>query len=199
MLVAALTGSIGMGKSTTAQMFADEGVPVYDADRVVHDLYAGEAVPLVEAAFPGTTSNGYVDRTELGKRVFGNPAELKRLEAIVHPMARSKQREFIEQAERDGADLVLLDIPLLFETGQSGNADAVIVVTAPAEVQRERVLARPGMTREKFESILARQTPDSEKRARADYLIDTSLGMDHARATVREIIAGLRARHSKVD
>lgn len=188
-----LTGSIGMGKSTTADMFRDEGVPVIDADAIVHDLYRGEAVPLVEAAFPGTTADGKVDRQKLSAHLSAHPGDFRRLEAIVHPLVRRKEREMVDAAERSGADIVVLDIPLLFESGDTSRADRIVVVTCDPEIQRARVLSRPGMTEEKFRMILARQMPDVEKRARADFLIDTGLGFDHARAEVRRIVAALRA------
>lgn len=194
MIVAGLTGSIGMGKSTTAAMFADEGIPVHDADRAVHELYAGRAAPLVEAAFPGTVTDGRVDREKLGRLVIGKPDAMRRLEAIVHPLVREEEQRFLHDARRAGAKLAILDIPLLFETGRDKDMDAVVVVTADADVQRERVLARPGMTDEKFRAILAKQVPDAEKRAKAGYLIDTGRGLDAARTRVREIIADLRAK-----
>ncbi len=191
MIKAGLTGSIGMGKSTTANMFREAGIPVYDADAIVHQLYEGAAAPLIEKEFPGTTTNGKVDRQLLGNQVLGNSKAIKKLETIVHPMVQAKQREFIEQAKKTGAKLVVLDIPLLFEAGGINRVDKVIVVTAPAEVQRKRVLARPGMTVEKFEAILEKQLPDTEKRARADFIIDTSLGMEAAKTAVKNIIAEL--------
>ena len=189
-----LTGSIGMGKSTTAAMFADAGVPVHDSDAAVHRLYRSEAAPLIEAAFPGTTSDGAVDRNKLGVRVLDDPEAFARLEAIVHPLVARSEAGFVEQARADGVPLVVLDIPLLFEIGAEHRTDAILVVTAPAGVQRERVMARPGMTDAKFAAILARQVPDAEKRARADYIIDTALGMDAARAKVRDLIAVLAGR-----
>jgi len=191
MIRAGLTGSIGMGKSTTAQMFRDEGIAVYDADATVHTLYEGEAVALVEEAFPNTTMNGKVDRSKLSEYVIGKPENMKKLEAIIHPLVHKKEQEFLKQAETRGDKLVVLDIPLLFETGSKNRVDKIIVVTAPAEVQRERVMARDGMREEKFEAILARQVPDSEKREQADFVIDTSLGLEAASARVREIIASL--------
>lgn len=191
MIKAGLTGSIGMGKSTTAHMFRDEGIAVYDADATVHELYEGEAVPLVEAAFPNTTSDGKVDRTKLSEYVIGKPENMKKLEAIIHPLVHQKEQEFLKQAQTRGDVLVVLDIPLLFETGGKNRVDKIIVVTAPAEVQRERVMARDGMTEEKFEAILARQVPDSEKRKQADFVIDTSLGLEAAKKQVREIVTSL--------
>ena len=188
MFILGLTGSLGMGKSATAKMFADEGVPVHDADATVHRLYDGEAVPAIEAAFPGTTAGGKVDRGRLGQRVFGDKAALSRLEQIVHPLVRRDEERFLAAARRDGAKAVVLDIPLLFETAAEKRCDAVVVVSAPAEMQRARVFERAGMSVEKFEAILAKQMPDAEKRARADFVVDTSRGFDAARAQVREIL-----------
>ncbi|MBA3447691.1 MAG: dephospho-CoA kinase [Pseudaminobacter sp.] len=190
MIVLGLTGSIGMGKSTTARMFSEAGVPVHDSDETVHRLYAGKAAPLVESAFPGTVSDGVVDRTLLGK-VLAEPAALKRLEAIIHPLVRADADAFVARHRAANKPLAVLDIPLLFETGGSGRVDKIAVVTAPAEIQRQRVLARPGMTEEKLASILARQVPDAEKRRRADFIIDSSRGMDAARTDVARIIAEL--------
>jgi dephospho-CoA kinase len=190
-----LTGSIGMGKSTTAAMFAEAGIPVYDADAAVRDLYqaGGAGVGPVEAAFPGVARDRAIDREALRQRVLGDPEALKRLNAIVHPLVGLHRGDFFERAQAAGADMVVLDIPLLFETGGHAAMDAVVVVTAPRELQRERVLARPGMTPERLQAILAQQTPDSEKRARADYVVDTSQGLDAARRQVLEIIAALRS------
>ena len=188
MIVLGLTGSIGMGKSTAAGFFTDEGVPVYDADQAVHRLYAGEAVPAVEAAFPGTTRDGAVDRTRLGERVLGDPVAFKRLEAIVHPLVRREQERFVADAEAAGAEVVVLNIPLLFETGGDERCDAVVVVSAPAEMQRERVMSRPDMTEEKFTRLLAKQMPDAEKRRRADFVVDSSKDFDSTRAQVRAIL-----------
>lgn len=192
MIVLGLTGSIGMGKSTTAKMFAAEGVPMHDSDEAVHRLYAGPAVPLIEAAFPGTIVDGVVDRTRLAAQVLGKPEALKRLEGIVHPLVRADTDAFVARHREAGTPVVVLDIPLLFETGGRGRVDKVVVVSAPAEVQRERVLSRPGMTAEKFEAILARQVPDAEKRRLADYVVDTGHGMEPARAAVRAIVHELR-------
>jgi dephospho-CoA kinase len=191
MIVLGLTGSIGMGKSTTAKMFAEAGVPVHDSDETVHRLYAGKAAPLVEAAFPGTTGAGGVDRAKLGARVLGDAAALKRLEAIIHPLVRADADAFLARNRAAGVPLAVLDIPLLFETGGRDRVDKVVVVTAPAEVQRQRVLARPGMSEEKLASILASQVPDAQKRRQADFVIDTSQGLDAARAAVAAIIAKL--------
>jgi dephospho-CoA kinase len=188
MFVLGLTGSVAMGKSTTARFFADEGVPVHDADSVVHRLYERDAVPLIEAAFPGTTAGGKVDRVKLGSRVMGDLAALHQLEAIVHPLVQNAEAKFLAEAEASGAPVALLDIPLLLETGGEQRVDAVVVATAPAEVQRARVLERPGMTGQRLQAMLARQMPDSEKRLRADFIVDTSRGFDDARAQVREIL-----------
>ena len=192
MFVLGLTGSIGMGKSTTAQLFAECGVPVYDADATVHRLYASEAVEAIEQAFPGSTGEQGVDRTKLSAQVVGNRQAMQRLESIVHPMLRAHEREFLNAAEKSGAPVAVLDIPLLFETGADSRVDAVVVVSAPHSVQRERILARPGMTEERFAAILAKQMPDADKRARADFVVDTSRGFDSARQQVREILAQVR-------
>jgi dephospho-CoA kinase len=187
-VVIGLTGSIGMGKSTTARFFAEAGAPVYDADAVVHRLYAGEAVPLVEAAFPGVSTAAGIDRGALAKRVLDDPAALKRLEGIIHPLVRREEMRFLADAERAGAPVVVLDIPLLFETGGERRVDAVVVVTAPPDVQRVRAFSRPGMTEEKFQALQAKQVPDAEKRRRADFVVDTSLGFDFARQQVHGIL-----------
>ena len=188
MIVLGLTGSIGMGKSTVENFFAESGVPVYDADAVVHRLYAGDAAPLIEAAFAGTTTSGTVDRDRLAERVLADPAALKRLEAIVHPLVRREEERFIATAEAAGAPVAVINIPLLFETGGETRCDAVVVVSAPAETQRARVMGRPGMTEEKFTSLLAKQMPDAEKRRRADFIVDTSQDFDSTRAQVRAIL-----------
>ncbi|GGE87152.1 dephospho-CoA kinase [Sphingomonas prati] len=192
MIVLGLTGSIGMGKSAVAGMFADAGVPVFDADAEVHRLQAagGALIPAIEAAFPGTTNAGGVDRQRLGQAVLGDAAALARLEAIVHPAVAAARRAFLARHMR--ADMVLLDIPLLFEKGGANAVDAVVVVSAPAPVQRARVLARPGMTAERLDRILALQLPDAEKRARADFLIDTGVALDETRAAVVALVACLR-------
>jgi len=194
MIVVGLTGSIGMGKTTTAAMFAAAGVPVYDADAEVHRLYAqgGAAVAPVGAAFPGAVQDGAVDRERLSALVLGDPAALARLNTVVHPLMGEARAAFFHAAEAAGADIVVLDIPLLFETGGEGRVDAVVVVYAPAEVQRQRVLARPGITKAKLAALLAAQTPDADKRARADFVIDTSRGFDEARTQVDEILNTLR-------
>jgi dephospho-CoA kinase len=194
MIVIGLTGSVGMGKSATAAMFAEAGAPVYDADAEVRRLYApgGAAVDRVEAAFPGVVVDGAVDRGRLGERVLGDPDALARLNAIVWPLMGEARAEFFRQAQASGADVVVLDIPLLLETGGERNVDKVVVVSAPADVQRQRVLSRPGMTEAKFEAILAAQMDDADKRARADFIVDTSQGFDHARRQVRDILLRVR-------
>jgi dephospho-CoA kinase len=193
MKVLALTGSIGMGKSTTAQMFRDLAVPVHDADAAVHALYSGRAAPLVEALFPGTTRDGVVDRALLSAQVIGNEAAMRKLEAVIHPMVREEEAQFLKASSANGAPFVILDIPLLFEKGGEKRVDGVIVVTASAEEQRRRVLSRPGMTVEKFEAILARQTPDAQKRAMADFIVSTDDGLDAARAQVENIVSRIKA------
>lgn len=194
MIIVGLTGSIGMGKSTVAKMFAEEGAPGFDSDAAVHALYAsgGAAVAPVEAAFPGVTKEGAIDREALSKRVVGNESAIKQLEAIVHPLVRAAQMQFLQDNRDAGTAVVVLDIPLLFEGGGAKYVDKTVVVSAPAEVQRARVLARPGMTAEKFEAILARQMPDAEKRARADFVIDTGGDFETTRSQVRGILDALR-------
>jgi dephospho-CoA kinase len=189
MLILGLTGSIGMGKSTTAKLFAEAGVPVYDADAAVHKIYEGEAAPAIEAAFPGTTVDGKVDRTRLSAQVVHNPDAMKQLEQIVHPMLGASRKKFFEDAEAAGAPVVVVDIPLLFETGGEKRVDAVVVVTTTPEAQRERVLARGTMDEARLDAILARQLPDAEKRKRADFLVDTSDGLDPVRARIKDILA----------
>lgn len=187
--VIGLTGSIGMGKSQTAKLFVAQGIPVFDADAAIHDLYAGEAAAIIEAAFPGTTKNGAVDRTALGRAVTGNPDALARLEGLVHPLVAARRERFVRENQ---APLVLLDIPLLLETGTK--VDAVVVVTAPPAVQKARVLARPGMTEAKFTALSERQMGDAQKRAQADYLVMTDKGLDDAREQVKMILADIRRR-----
>jgi dephospho-CoA kinase len=188
MIILGLTGSIGMGKSTTAKLFAEAGVPVYDADATVHMVYEGEAAPAIEAAFPGTTVDGRVDRAKLSAKVVHDAAAMKRLEQIVHPMLRAYHQKFLDDAERSGAPVAVVDVPLLFETGGEKRVDAVVVVTTSPEVQRQRILARDNMTGEKLDAILARQLPDAEKRKRADFIVDTSHGLDPVRARIRDIL-----------
>ena len=188
MKILGLTGSIGMGKSTTAKLFAEAGVPVYDADAAVHRLYEGEAAPLIEAAFPGTTANGKVDRSLLSVRVVHDAAAMKRLEGIVHPLLGASRQKFFDDAERSGAPVAVVDVPLLFETGGEKRVDAVVVVTTSPENQRGRILARGTMTHEALDAILARQLPDAEKRKRADFVVDTSHGLDPVRVQIRDIL-----------
>lgn len=191
-----LTGSIGMGKSETARMFAQLGVPVYDADAAVHRLYqaGGAAVEPIGAAFPGTVKDDAIDRVELSKRVTGDHAATQRLQAIVYPLMADERRKFLENAEKNGADIVVFDIPLLFETSGEGNMDAVVVVSAPSHIQRQRVLARPGMTEEKFDYLHSRQMPDEEKRAKAHFVVVTDKGLEHAFEQVKMILTELRER-----
>ena len=189
MIVLGLTGSIGMGKSTTAKLFAEAGVPVYDADATVHKVYEGEAAPIIEAAFPGTTANGKVNRARLSAKVVHDPAAIKRLEQIVHPMLRAYHQAFLDDAERSGAPVAVVDVPLLFETGGETRVDAVVVVTTTPETQRARILARGTMTSEALEAIMARQMPDAEKRRRADFVVDTSHGLDPVRERISDILA----------
>ena len=188
MIILGLTGSIGMGKSTTAKLFAEAGVPVYDADAMVHKLYQGEAAPAIEAAFPGTTVDGKVDRQKLSARVVHDPAAIKQLEQIVHPMLGASRQKFFADAEQSGAPVAVVDVPLLFETGGEKRVDVVVVVTTSPENQRERILARGTMTNEALDAILARQLPDAQKRQRADFVVDTSHGLDPVRAQIRDIL-----------
>ncbi|WP_312794695.1 dephospho-CoA kinase [Tianweitania sp.] len=192
MIILGLTGSIGMGKSTTAQMFRDEGVPVHDSDETVHRLYAGKAVPLIDAAFPGTVVDGVVDRTRLAAAVINNPPELKRLEAIIHPLVRAESENFLDTHRKAKTPVAVLDIPLLFETHGEDRVNRIVVVSASPDIQRERVLSRPNMTEDKFASILAKQLPDGEKRRRADYVIDTGAGLEPARAAVQAVLKDIR-------
>ena len=194
-----LTGSLGMGKSTTAKFFAEAGVAVYDSDAMVHALYEGEAVPVIEQAFPGTTAGGKVDRTRLAAMVIGDAAALARLEAIVHPLVRARRDGFLAEAQAQGASVVVVDVPLLFETGGHRDCDAVVVVSAPPEVQRRRAFERPGMTEEKFAGLLGKQTPDAEKRRRADFIVDSGKGFDHARAQVRDILRAVAKMRGGAD
>ncbi|MEV4610522.1 dephospho-CoA kinase [Neorhizobium sp. LMR1-1-1.1] len=193
MIVIGLTGSIGMGKTTTAGMFRDAGIPVNDSDAVVHDLYRTDAVKPVGEAFPGSIREGAIDRVELARQLLLDPGGFSRLEAVVHPLVRDREKQFLERQRLAGADLVLLDIPLLFETGAEKRVDVVVVATCDPQIQRQRVLARPGMTEEKFKLILNRQMPDSQKRDRADFLVDTGCGLDQAKKRVEQIINLLRS------
>jgi len=189
--VLCLTGSLGMGKSTAARFFAEAGVPVHDSDAAVHALYESEAVAAVEQAFPGSTAAGKVDRAKLATMVLDDSAALARLEAIVHPLVSASTEKFLAETQARGADVVVLDVPLLFEAGLECRCDAIVVVSAPPEVQRRRALERPGMTEEKFAAILAKQLPDAEKRRRADFVLDSSKDFDHARRQVRDILGAL--------
>ena len=194
MIVVGLTGSICMGKSTIAEMFRRRGIPVFDADAEVHRLYAGEAVAAVEAAFPGTTEDGRVDRGRLAAALAGDEARFRELEAIVHPMVRAAETRFLDDAHRSGIAAAVLEIPLLFETGRDRQVDAVVVVSAPADVQRTRVLERPGMTKAKLDALLARQTPDAEKRGRADFIVDTGGTLADSEAQVDAILDSLKSK-----
>jgi len=200
MLVVGLTGSIGMGKTETAKMFARHGVPVCDSDATVHALYdkGGSAVEPVGAAFPGVVVDGRIDRELLSRAVVGSVEKMRKLEAIVHPLVGAAQQAFLERAKADSANLVVLDIPLLFETGGDARVDATVVVSAPEEMQRQRVLERAGMTPEKLEAILMKQLPDAEKRRRADFVVDTSKGLAHAESQVVAIIEALKHRRPKI-
>jgi dephospho-CoA kinase len=189
MIILGLTGSIGMGKSTTARLFMEAGVPVYDADATVHTLYEGEAASAIEAAFPGTTVGGRVDRALLSAQVVHDPQAMRRLEGLVHPMLGASRQKFLDDAERSGAPVAVVDVPLLYETGGEKRVDAVVVVTTSPEIQRQRILARANMTGEKLDAILARQLPDADKRKRADFLVDTSHGLDPVRVRIRDILA----------
>jgi dephospho-CoA kinase len=191
MIILGLTGSIGMGKSTTLQMFADEGIPTYSADDAVHELYRGKAAPLIETTFPGVTTDGVVDRAKLSAAVMGKPEALKKLEAIIHPLVRQAELDFVSNAKASGAKLIVLDIPLLFETDGKQRVDATLVVSAPLEIQRTRVLARPGMTMQKLDAILTRQMPDADKRKLANYIIDTGEDLNSVRSHVKSLIVTL--------
>lgn len=193
MIVIGLTGSIGMGKSTTASFFAERGIPVNDADQVVHDLYQGEAVPAMSNIFPEAIQNGGVDRSLLSQTLAKNPAKFKELEAVIHPLVRARERRFLEEQRLSGSDIVVLDIPLLFESGGQDRVDVIVVASCSPQIQRQRVLERPGMTAEKFEMILSRQMPDAQKRALADFVVDTGNGYEEARRQVDTIIDALKA------
>ena len=193
MFILGLTGSIGMGKSTAAGFFREAGVPVHDSDAVVHRLYEGEAVAAIEAAFPGVTVDGRIDRARLGEKLVGRPEAIKQLEAIVHPLVRAVSERFIADSQARGARVIVLDIPLLFETGGEKRVDAVVVVSAPPDVQRARVLARAGMTAERLDALLARQMSDAEKRARAHFVVDSSRSFDSARAQIHGILRAVSA------
>ena len=194
-----LTGSIGMGKTTTATMFRKRGVAVYDADAVVHALYANEAVPVIARLHPEAVVDGRVNRARLGAAVLGQPDRLAALEAAIHPLVRARELASVAQARSDGRDIIVLDVPLLFETGGDVRCDAVVVVSAAPAIQRARVLARPGMTEERLAAILLRQMPDTDKRARADFVVETDRGLDHAGAQVDAILATVRARQQQAE
>jgi len=198
MLVIGLTGSIGMGKSTAAARFRELGIAVCDADAEVHKLYEGKAVAPIEAAFPGSTANGKVDRQKLGQALIADPSRFARLETIVHPMVKEAERQFLRAEAARGASMAVLEIPLLLEGGGHGRVDVVVVVSAPPEMQRQRVLARPGMSLEKLEQILARQLHDSEKRARADFIVDTGGSIAESAAQVDKIVESLQGRRGEV-
>lgn len=193
MITIGLTGSIGMGKSTTAKLFEEEGVAVCDSDAIVHQLYSAEAVPLIEEAFPGATQNGSVNRQRLAEILRGNPANFERLERIVHPLVHKRQQAFLTKSKESGFEFALLDIPLLFETGAQDRVNTVVVVSCGPEIQKKRVMARAGMTEDKFRMILERQMPDAEKRRRADFVIDTGKGMSDARLQVKAVLATLKS------
>jgi dephospho-CoA kinase len=195
--VLCLTGSLGMGKSRTASFFAEAGVPVHDSDAAVHELYEGEAVPLIERAFPGATAAGKVDRAKLAAMVLGDAAAIAKLEAIVHPLVAAVRDRFLADAQARGAPVVVLDVPLLFETGGERGCDAVVVVSAPAQMQRQRAFERPGMTEAKFAALVAKQMPDAEKRRRADFIVDSSQSFEHARAQVRDILQAVAKMHGR--
>jgi dephospho-CoA kinase len=195
--VLCLTGSLGMGKSTAAKFFAECGVPVHDSDAIVHALYEGEAVSLIERAFPGSTSGGKVNRNTLAAMVLNDQAALARLEAIIHPLVTASREKFLAQAQAHGAPIVVVDIPLLFETAAESRCDAVVVVSAPAEIQRARALDRPGMTEEKFATLLAKQMPDAQKRRRADFVVDSSQGFEQTRAQIRDILQSVATMRSR--
>ncbi|HET7411419.1 MAG TPA: dephospho-CoA kinase [Pararhizobium sp.] len=199
MIVLGLTGSIGMGKSVTTRLFSEEGVPTASADEIVHALYAGKAAPLIEAAFPGTMKGHTVDRIALSTAVLDDPQAMQRLESIIHPLVRVEEQAFVERQRAAGRPLALIDIPLLFETGAETRVDKIVVVSCAPALQRARVLARPGMTVEKFEAILAHQLSDEEKRARADFVIETDHGIEPARTQVRRIVETLRKEARRED
>ncbi len=192
MIVLGLTGSIGMGKSTTAAMFRALGIMVHDADATVHALYAGKAAPVVEALFPGTVIDGKVDRNLLSAKVIGNSEAMRKLEQAIHPLVHEEERIFLENARASGQKLVVLDIPLLFETGGENRVDGIVVVTAEPDEQQRRVLARPGMNEEKFAAIRARQIPDAQKRQLADFVVVTDFGIENAKAQVAKIVEAVR-------
>jgi dephospho-CoA kinase len=198
MLVIGLTGGIGTGKSAAAERFAEHGIPVFNADTCVHRLYEGEAVAPIETAFPGVVKDGRIDRKLLSEKIAGSPERLLRLERIVHPLVVAAELDFLRAAEKDGAPLAVLEIPLLFETGADSRVDVTVVTSAPQEVQRARVLSRPGMTADKLEHLLARQLPDAERRARADYVVDSGLSLADMRIEIDKLIESLKSREARV-
>jgi dephospho-CoA kinase len=198
MLVIGLTGGIGMGKSAAAERFAEHGIPVFNADLCVHRLYEGEAVAAIESAFPGVAKDGRIDRKTLSETIAGSPDRLLRLERIVHPLVVAAELDFLRAAEKDGAPLAVLEIPLLFETGADSRVDVTVVMSAPQDVQRARVLSRPGMTADKLEHLLARQLPDAERVARADYVVDSGLGLADMRIEIDKLVESLKNREGRV-
>ena len=198
MLVIGLTGGIGMGKSAAAERFASHGIPVFNADLCVHQLYEGEAVAAIEAAFPGVARGGKIDRKLLSEKIAGSPQRLRQLEAIVHPMVVAAEIDFLIEQENKGEKLAVLEIPLLFETGAEKRIDVTVVLSAPAELQRERVLARPGMSVDKLEHLLARQLPDAERRARADYVVDSGESLEDMHRALDKLIESLQNRQGRV-
>jgi dephospho-CoA kinase len=198
MLVIGLTGGIGMGKSAAAERFAEHGIPVFNADLCVHRLYEGEAVEAIAAAFPGVAKDGRIDRKLLSEMIAGSPERLLRLERIVHPLVVAAELDFLRAAAKEGAPLAVLEIPLLFETGANSRVDVTVVVSAPQDVQRARVLSRPGMTADKLEHLLARQLPDAERRARSDYVVDSSLSLADMRIEIDKLIESLKSREGRV-
>lgn len=198
MLVIGLTGGIGMGKSAAAERFAEHGIPVFNADLCVHRLYEGEAVAAIESAFPGVAKDGRIDRKTLSETIAGSPEHLHRLERIVHPLVVAAELDFLCAAEKDGAPLAVLEIPLLFETGADSRVDVTVVMSAPQHVQRARVLSRPGMTADKLEHLLARQLPDAERVARADYVVDSGLGLADMRIEIDKLVESLKSREGRV-
>jgi len=198
MIILGLTGSIGMGKTTTAGLFADEGCPVFNADNAVHQLYAkgGRAVPLINAVFPDAVVNGAVERSVLGAHMRADPLNLKVLESFIHPWVEDMRKSFFDASRKENADIVVLDIPLLFETGGDKKVDYTVTVSAPAEVQKSRVMARPGMTEELFNMLLSRQLPDEEKRSRADFVLSTGVSISETRKQVQELVRKLRAKEA---
>jgi dephospho-CoA kinase len=198
MLIIGLTGSIGMGKSTAASQFARRGVPGFDADAEVHRLYAGKAVPAVAELFPNAVQDGVVDRALLAAEIAGAPEKLRALEAVVHPLVAEAEIAFLRQAEAEGAEFAVLEIPLLFEAGAEARVDVTVVVSAPADQQRQRALARPGMSPEKFDQLLRRQMPDAEKQARADFVVDSSVSLEDMQNQIDKILDSLRGREGRV-